>query len=290
MVGLLAEIAPGDAQKAAKTQALGNVVFWAQLGPAENSQSAAEAFEELFTWVGREGLNELTEDENTSIALQAAWETHKKAVKRDPPIRHRTEWGFDEKAIREFLGVLAKRIEAEPPDWWQATLVKGDVFPERHHAFIGLAERLPTRPEIIVQKDEVLVTTGRQSIRIARASYERAMSVPDVRTASAALWGAKQSFFACPTDRGYPFNAVCVDSKTGKQRWTASVWAARRGFSSGPPGRHLVEIRREGDTVIVYGCESHGMYAEGFDVETGKCRFRFCTCYWFNFSEAWALK
>jgi hypothetical protein len=39
----------------------------------------------------------------------------------------------------------------------------------------------------------------------------------------------------------------------------------------------------------VYGCDSHGMYAEGFDAKTGKCRFRFCTCYWFNFSEAWGL-
>jgi hypothetical protein len=70
-----------------------------------------------------------------------------------------------------------------------------------------------------------------------------------------------------------------------------TVWAARRGFSSGPTGRvDPVEVRRQGDMLIVYGCESHGMYAEGFDAKTGECQFRFCTCYWFDLSEAWSLK
>jgi hypothetical protein len=95
---------------------------------------------------------------------------------------------------------------------------------------------------------------------------------------------------ARPVSPGYPFKIIGVDSKTGKKLWTATVWASRRGPSSGPAGVNPVEIRRQGDTVIVYGCESHGMYAEGFDAKTGKCRFRFCTCYWFNNSEAWGLK
>ena len=81
-----------------------------------------------------------------------------------------------------------------------------------------------------------------------------------------------------------------MDSKTGKKQWTRTAWAARRGAASGPEGGSQIEIRRHGDTVIVYGCESHGMYAEGFEARTGKCQFRFCTCYWFNFSEAWGIK
>jgi len=279
-----------DSKKTEKIKALRQTILTAQLGGDANSKKAAQAYKELFTYLGREGLRELTNDNEMSIALQAAWELHKKTVKRNSPIPNRTNWVFDKKLAQEFVAFFSKRVKTEPPAWWRVTLVNGEVFPDRHHAFVNLAEDVPVEPTVEMKNDEVIITAQKQSVRIAKAAYDKAASFPEIGTAPVTLWGEEQSFFARPIFRGYPFKVASVDSKTGNKLWVASVWAARRGFSSGAPGRHLVEIRREGDTITLYGSESHGMYAEGFDAKTGKCQFRFCTCYWFNFSEAWGLK
>jgi hypothetical protein len=41
---------------------------------------------------------------------------------------------------------------------------------------------------------------------------------------------------------------------------------------------------------VVFGIESHGAYVEALGPATGENQFRFCTCYWFNFSKGWGLK
>jgi hypothetical protein len=256
----------------------------------DKSEVVAGAYKKLFTRVGRVGLPKLMEDEDTSIALQAAWEVHRKAVKRNPPIRRRTDWVFDRKPMEEFLKVAAKRLKSEPPAWWSATLLKGDVFPDEHHAFIDIEGALPATAKVKVEKDDVVLTSGKQSVKVPKVEFDKAAGELDLGTPPVILCGEALSFVARPVFRGYPFEVICVDSKTGKKQWAATVWAARRDGSSGPAGENPVEIHRHGDTVIVYGCESHGMYAEGFDAKSGKCQFRFCTCYWFNFSEAWGLK
>jgi hypothetical protein len=79
------------------------------------------------------------------------------------------------------------------------------------------------------------------------------------------------------------------EGQGGKPAWKADVWSAGRTILAGR-SYHKVELRQKGDTVYLFGAESHGMYVEAFDVATGKCRFRFCTCYWFNNSERWGLK
>lgn len=291
LAALFAEGGSGDSKKNEKIWALREAILQAQVGESDNSETASEAYKELFTYLGRDGVKKLTNDEETSIALQAAWETLKKTVKRNPPIRGRTDFVFDKKSTQEFLEFFSKRVKADPPDWWRAALVKGDVFPEGHHAFMDLGEELPMRPKVDVKKDEVIITAGKQSVKISVTAYDEvANEVATLGTAPVALWGEEQSFVARPGFRAYPFNVVSANSKTGKKVWMTSVWAARRGFSSGEAEGYPIEIRRERDTVIVYGCECHGAYAEGFDAKTGKCQFRFCTCYWFNFSEAWGLK
>lgn len=274
----------GDRVKALRKEVLKDL-----FADEDKSAAVAGVYKKLFTHVGLAGLPKLAEDEDTSIALQSAWELHRKAVKRDPPIRNRTDWVFDKKPMEEFLKVAAKRLKFEPPGWWKATLLKGEVFPRQHHAFIDVEEPPPTATAK-VEKEVVVITAGKQSVRMPKAEFDKDADELDIGTAPVALCEADLSFIARPVFRGYPFKVIGVDSKTGKRLWAATVWAARRGFSSGPAGVCPVEIRREQDTVIVYGSESHGMYAEGFDAKTGKCRFRFCTCYWFNFSEAWGLK
>ena len=46
------------------------------------------------------------------------------------------DWVFDKKSMEEFLGLAAKHLKSEPPAWWETTLLKGECFPGRHHAFV----------------------------------------------------------------------------------------------------------------------------------------------------------
>jgi hypothetical protein len=91
---------------------------------------------------------------------------------------------------------------------------------------------------------------------------------------------------------GFPFNMAGFEGKGGKPSWEADIWAAGRRLFVGAGGfvNHCVELIYKDGSVFVFGAESHGMYMESFDIATGKCKFRFCTCYWFNFSEKWELK
>jgi hypothetical protein len=278
-----------DDKDAERMKVLRNDVLRDLLADEDKSIAVAGAYKKLFAHVGIAGLPKLVEDEDTSIALQAAWELHRKAVKREPPIQNRTDWVFDKKPMEQFLKVLGKRLKSDPPAWWGSTLLKGEVFPGQHHAFTDLEKQQPPTATVIVGKDEVVITAGKQSVRMPKADFEKDKHELDIG-APVALCEADLSFIAHLVFRGYPFKLVGVDSKQSKRLWSATVWAARRGFSSGPPGVSPVEVRRHGDTVIVYGSESHGMYIEGFDSKTGKCRFRFCSCYWFNFPEKWDLK
>ena len=279
-----------DDRDADRVKALKKDLLRDLLAEEDKSAAVAGAYKKLFAHVGLAGLPQLVKDEDTSIAIQAAWELYRKAVKRDPPIRNRADWVFDKKPMEEFLEVLGKRLKSDLPGWFGATLLKGDVFPRQHHAFIDIEEPPPSTATVKVEKDQVVITAGKHDVRMPKADFEKDADELDIGTAPVVLCEAERSFIARPVFRGYPFKLIGVDSKTGKKLWVATVWAARRGDSSGLGGVNPVEIRRQGDTVIVYGCESHGMYAEGFDAKTGKCRFRFCTCYWFNFAEKWGLK
>jgi hypothetical protein len=256
----------------------------------DKSEAVAGAYKKLFTHIGLAGLPKLAEDEDTSLALQAAWEVHRKAVKRNPPIRNRTDWAFDPKPMEEFLKIAAKRFKAEPPAWWSNTLLKGEVFPDRHHAFIDIKEPPAAATTVKAEKEDVVITSGKQSVRMSKAEFEKDADEFDIGITPVVLCEADLTFLARPGFRSYPFKLIGVDSTTGKRLWAATVWGARRGFSSGPAGACPVEIRRKGEMILVFGCESHGIYAEGFDAKTGKCQFRFCSCYWFNNSEAWGLK
>ena len=285
------DIDPKDLEKSEKVNTLRNVIVNAQIGDSKNRHQVSGAFKELFTYLGLEGLKELTRDEDTSIALQAAWETHKKPVKRDPAIAGRTDWVFDEKSMLEFLDFFADRVQAEPPEWWRDTLIHGEVFPGDHHAFVYFNRNLPPAVKVEVENDEVLITAGLDSIELSKAAYNRTVAIRAKAEARAEHWGNELSFFAPPS--GYPFETIGVETQTGKKLWTASVWAANEPRPmAGRPWPVAVDIRRQGDMVIVYGYAFFGMFAEGFDVKTGECQFRFCTCYWsqYSSSEKWGLK
>jgi len=162
----------------------------------------AKAYKTLFMDVGVNGVKKLINDEDTSIALEAAWETHRKAVKREPADRNRTPWVFDKKQIEQFLGVFAKRLKAEPPAWWRATLLKGEVFPRMHHGFPVEGE-LPAPAKVDVQKDEVIITSRKQVTRLPKAVYDKVASFVDIDADPVALWGEERGVSGVSSSFGW---------------------------------------------------------------------------------------
>jgi hypothetical protein len=260
---------------------------------AEGPWKAGPAYEALFTKLKLDGLRPLINDKNTSIALQAAWEVHRNVVERKPPIPGRTDWVFSEKEVDEFIKSLSKGTGSVPPEWWSMTLRRGDVFPGSHHCFIDKPKGDPAHATPTVLKDGVVIMLGGKSIKIPKALCDKALESATERdftlTRVAALLEKERSYIAIYPLRAYSYRLLCLDPKTGDALWTVNVWGCRKGVSFGAPDfDHQVEIRRQGNNVLVYGKES-GMYLEAFDVKTGANLFRFCTNYWCHFSEKWDL-
>jgi hypothetical protein len=89
---------------------------------------------------------------------------------------------------------------------------------------------------------------------------------------------------------GGMFGIAGFEGSGGKPKWTAYVWSSGR---SGPTtGVHyqFVEMKEKDGICYIFGQEVAGAYLEAFDMKTGKCQFRFCTCFWFDFPEKWNIK
>jgi hypothetical protein len=220
---------------------------------ATDPHAKAKAYKALFVQVGRAGLKELTEDADTGLALQAAWEHHKKPAKRAAPKVGETDDIYDPHELANFVTFLRERTKAPVPDWWSESIQNTSLFPGRHHGF---------DPDPLQRGD----------------------SVTNVKT-------DKWSVFARAQIVGFRYELACYMPVGGAPAWVVDVWSAGRTCAGGGGfGCHRVELREKGGRIYVFGAESHGMYLEVFELATGKCLYRFCTCYWFNFSEAWGLR
>ncbi|HJZ56210.1 MAG TPA: hypothetical protein VKE74_14685 [Gemmataceae bacterium] len=265
-----------------------------QVLKAASARVKAEAYQKWFQEVGRAGLPELTKDTDTGIALQAAWEVHKKPAKRPQPLELRTDDVYDPAELGKFLAFLKDRTKAPVPTWWAERVVDVDLFPGRHHGFDGRGG-----PKLRGSKAGIVVPEGveleRREGTLTYSVGGRAVEFPadvfapyfvDILTG---LVGEKQSVVAgYVRGGGFEFSLAGFEGKGGKPTWKGEVWAAGRVL--GGNAFHRAELTQAGDTVFVFGVESHGAYLEAFDIPSGECRFRFCTGYWFRFSEAWELK
>jgi hypothetical protein len=81
---------------------------------ASSPADKAKAYRELFEKVGRAGMADLMKDEDDGIALQAAWEFHKKVVKR--PMGDDDIYDVDE--LKKFVAFVKERSKAPVPEWW----------------------------------------------------------------------------------------------------------------------------------------------------------------------------
>lgn len=274
----------------------------------ENDQPAqkqAATYKTLFEKVGRAGLPELLKDKDTGVALQAAWELHKKLVKRDKPNKDstliRSTETYDATEMKKFLAFIKDRTKAPIPDWWAAgisDLYVVDMDEVRGHLYFG---DIPRLKEIELGDQTWLVREGvimkRQGKITSYQSGDVTLQVPKElfpkldRANLADLVTEKETCLASyQSSGGYRFNVAKVDNKTSKHVWTAEVWAVDRRTLFGPSAMHRIEMTQAGDVLFVFGAEAFGMYIEAFDLETGKSQFRFCSSNWRNYSEKWKLK
>jgi hypothetical protein len=151
----------------------------------------------------------------------------------------------------KFLKAFKRSLRVEPPKWWRELLAGVKVREGNCHSVPGVdSSGLKTRSRLLTRRLEIR---------------------------------------ADPGDAGSSFRIQVLNRGDEKVVWSGEVWAAGRTMLGGV-GVHQVEMLVSDDRLFVFGAESHGIYAECFRLDDGKPLLRFCTCYWFNFSEKWKLK
>lgn len=269
--------------------------FRAALLSANAPAYSGRAYEAYFLRVGRAGLKNLMMDENTGIALQAAWETHLKPAQRKKRAEWRTDDVYDPAELAKFVDFFKERTKAPVPDWWATAVMDVDLFPGQHHAFNLLFEPATEEsnavqfvrkdPRIEKEGDNLVCTADGRSVEFPKDTFDGIFGGSFV-----GLLDEQRSFVAaCDRSFGFPYEVAGFADEDGAPSWKADVWAAGRGVCFGY-GHHFVEMTEKDGIIYLFGVESHGAYAEAFDAASGKVQFRFSTGYWFNFSEAWELK
>jgi len=269
-----------------------------QVLQADTAANAGKAFEELFQHIGAVGLRDLLADKHNGIALQAAWEVHKKAIKRPTPIANRTDDIYDRDELAKFLTFLKDRTKAPVPDWWAAGITQIELFPGQHLASGDwlLKDRpkfkksksgkyIPEMADLELVDGTLRYSAGGRKVEFPEATFGNLSC--DCLTG---LLGDKRSAVAAfSTGGGFRFTLAGFEGKGGKPVWTTDVWAAGRTVLGGYAAHRMELVEKDG-SLFVFGAESHGMYLEAFDAATGKCLYRFCNGYWFHFSEAWGRR
>lgn len=267
---------------------------------ATTPDDKAAAYKNYFKKVGRKGLEELTKDKDTGIALQAAWETNKKVIERPVPLPHRHEHVYESGGLKRFVGAVEVRTGVTVPGWWAAAVVDVDVLPVTGHSVAvgsrlrdwGLKRakaekyvRVPEADELDRAGDVFTYRAGARSVSFSASDVD----VPLFHDAVAGVLTPGRSALAM-YDLGSGHSFWLVGLNGGGQRdWRGKVWGAGRTFLAGL-APHRVTLFEKNGTLFVFGAEGGGAYVEAFDMATGKNVFRFCTGYWFHFSEAWGLK
>jgi hypothetical protein len=277
--------APDDREQTLRDQVLN----------ADSRDKAATAYRRYFAHLGRAGLRERLTDKDTAIALHAAWEVHKKPVKRAKLIDNRADHIYDRDELSKFVAFLKDRTKAPVPDWWTEAIAEVELFPGRHHGFPWkntVPKLRKTKTGLYVPDGVKLEEDGGMLVYTAgdrAVEFQKSAFADGLDDCFLGLVGEKRSVIAAYSDAsGFAFTIAGFEGKGGKPTWKAEVWAAGRMILAGQ-GYHNVELKEKDGVVFVFGAESHGMYLEAFDIATGKCQYRFCTCYWFNFSEMWDL-
>jgi len=262
---------------------------------AKDRSEGYTAYKEDFKRLGRSGLLKAMKDTDTGIVLQAAWEVHKKPVKRPRPIPDSEDETCDPAEMAKFVTFLKDRTKAPVPDWWARLLLDTDLILGKYHTFPTVRAVAPTlrksKAGYLVPDAADLVKDGERLVYTAGGRLV-AFDPEDVTyfltdlDRFAGLLGEKRAVIACYSDIPVGFQLAAFARGGGKPIWRTTVWALYHEVArTGPEGPHRAELREVGGVVYVFGASVAGMYMEAFEAATGKCRFRFNTAYWGNHSE-----
>jgi hypothetical protein len=89
-------------------------------------------------------------------------------------------------------------------------------------------------------------------------------------------FGQKRSYAAVRSEVAGLRGAVyCLDARTGDKIWQVSLWGCG-GFHDAAE----VDMQVADKILIVFGRSNQGVCAEAFEVESGRCVFRFASKLW----------
>ena len=163
-----------------------------------------------------------------------------------------------ESDIARFIDVFEKKLDVKAPSWWKQCILHVRVRPDGLSHFVDLNLR-----PLVSKEDRSNLAKDDYKIRMANL---------------------KMSFLG-------PYRIEAAN-EVKKVHWSAEVWA--RGKKpigmTGRPSPRLVELMIEHNRLFVFGADWQCVFAEVFDLPTGKPLVRFCTSYWSDYSEAWGLR
>jgi hypothetical protein len=210
----------------------------------------------------------LQEQGAASKALQELFEATGKeglpmlADDRDVMVALHASWEHgkgDKRKTEQFIPRFTDRLKITPPRWWQDRLKGVVVYKGISHTFYGVDMRqLQKKSRLLHDRFQIDAFIDDGSIPILR-------------------------------EAGFRFPIQVSDRKTKHILWKGEVWAAGRTVLAGV-GAHQIEFVVSQGRLFVFGVESHGAYAEGFNLKDGTPLVRFCSCYWCNYSERWDWK
>lgn len=225
--------------------------------PSREETRASEACRALFAKAGRPGLERLSGSADVGIALLAAHKLH---------VRGKS--AADLAGRRKFVELARQRIPVDLPSWWAGWWTwTGDPL---HYLEPGQRALL-----VPLGRSRLVLGARRGVFTVEASALSLSRSASDF---TVALAGPDLSFLAFPSEQGYPYDLLAVETRTGRVLWRSQAWGTMRGVTTGQH-LHRITIERRGQAVVVFGAAS-GLYAEGFDVRSGAELFRFSDNCW----------
>jgi hypothetical protein len=283
----------------------------ASVTSAKSASDKGKALTSLFDHMSRSEMEELTIHPDTTIALTAGWRL---TCSRAVPFRHRfpaadvTHPGYsalDPLAAQWFFGFLQGRIRSPISEFWKYELDNSIADVDLPFGFdvekaadyfrmVKVSKTLSVlvpRDTNVRQEGGLLVVARLQQwgkVQLTNAQDETLPTIDGqaILRISAAFSGENVYYVKYPQPVGRAYELFSADANTGRTKWQAMVWGnvAEDRLPGGADGFHYHFVAMEASTaaVCVFGVGSQGMYIEGFDPESGRNQFRFCTSHWLH--------
>lgn len=267
---------------------------------AKNPREAAGALKACFGKADKERLEQLQNDPDIGIALQAAYELARKPGGNLPSSPQR------------FLGYFEGRTNVKVPIDWEVSLTTDCLhwkYPELLRAALkGYASIAPSvkrddeggtyrtldkrekndlglftygGTRIRAEDKTLAVTVGRDTIRIPADLLARAKKENPFARSFKVLIGPRLSIVALHDDAGDSFPLFCLDTRSGEEVWNAEAWGY--GGDNVPLKTgvwfHTVSLVMTDKLVVLFE-DGGGCSVEAFELATGRQAYRFTTNFW----------